>query len=149
MTKWNETKDAAAFIASADSRHTSIQIMRAIAFFARNAAEAEAIWEGDWGDIASLSDIWERATEKGQLDDSELFWGDMSLDDICYNNGEISYSFGIYEEYSDGKLWEPIAAQLYDCDAQAELNARHLCEDVGFDGIFIRRGEVEWYIPTN
>jgi hypothetical protein len=149
MTKWNETKDAAAFIASADSRHTSIQIMRAIAFFARNAEEAELIWQGDGGHIASVSDIWENATNSGQLDDADLFWGDMSLADICDNCAQIKYNFGQYVDGSDGKLWERIASQFYDCDAQAELAARHLCEDVGFDGIFISRGDVQWYISAN
>lgn len=145
MTKWSETSEAAAFIASADSYRTSIQIMRAIAFFARNAAEAETIWEGDGYDIASLSDIWENATNNGQLDDAELFWGDMSLADICDNGAEIKYNFGQYVDGSDGELWERIASQFYECDAQAELAARQLCEDIGADGIFIRRAGVEWF----
>jgi hypothetical protein len=40
---------AAAFIATADSRETSPEVMAAIAFLARDTAEAEAIWNGDMG----------------------------------------------------------------------------------------------------
>lgn len=149
MTKWNETTESDAFIASADSYRTSIQIMRAIAFFARNAEEANAIWEGDGWHIASISDIWEHATNNGRIDDAELYWGDRSLNAICADSDEIKYSFCKYVEDSDGKMWERIASQFYQCDAQAELSARQLCEDLGIDGIFIRRGNVQWYISAN
>jgi hypothetical protein len=80
MPKFNETAAAANFIATADSRNTSKQVMQAIAFFARNEAEAIALWEGDGiGTIANLSDIWEHATGNGQIDDTELMWGDRTL----------------------------------------------------------------------
>lgn len=149
MTKWNETTEAAAFIASADSYRTATEIMRAIAFFSRNAAEANAIWEGDGNYIARIPEIWEHATNSGQIDDTELYWGDRSLADICADSDEIKYSFGKYVEESDGKMWERIASQFYQCDAQAELSARQLCEDLGIDGVFIRRAGAEWYRAAN
>lgn len=83
MTKFNETAAAAAFIASADSRETSKEIMEAIAFFARSEAEAVALWEGDGiGSVASLTDIWEHATNNGQRDDNDIMWGGRSLTEI-------------------------------------------------------------------
>lgn len=75
MTKFNETQAAADFIASADSRETSREVMQAIAFFARDEAEAEAIWNGDAIDVAcTLLDIWENATNNG-ANDVNLNWG--------------------------------------------------------------------------
>jgi orotate phosphoribosyltransferase len=80
MTKFNET---------ADSRNTSTEVMEAIAFFARNEAEAEAVelWEGDpMKSIANLSDIWEHATNNGKIDDTESMWGDRALSEIMAGN---------------------------------------------------------------
>lgn len=75
MTKFNETPAGRAFIASADSRETSVEVMKAIAFFARDEAEAEAIWNGDAIDIAcTMLDIWEHATSNGARD-VNLCWG--------------------------------------------------------------------------
>ena len=76
MTKFNETDDGLAFIATANSRETSTEIMKAIAFFARDKAEAEAIWEGDAiGKACTMLDIWENATGNGRLDADDLCWG--------------------------------------------------------------------------
>jgi hypothetical protein len=81
MTKFRETDAAADFIASAASRETSPEVMQAIAFFARDAAEAEALWQGDGiGRIAHASDIWEHATGNGRLRGDDLFWGGRTLD---------------------------------------------------------------------
>lgn len=63
------------FIATAASRETSTEVMRAIAHFARDAAEAEAIWNGDaLGVACNLIDIWEHATSNG-ANDVDLSWG--------------------------------------------------------------------------
>ena len=87
MPKFNETAAAADFIATADSRNTSKEVMQAIAFFARNEAEAIALWEGDGiGTIANLSDIWEHATNNGKIDDTELMWGDRALSKVMAGN---------------------------------------------------------------
>lgn len=76
MTKFSETTEGAAFIATADSRETSPEIMEAIAFFARNAAEAEALWNGDgFGVVCHPSDLWERVTGNGSREPTEFCWG--------------------------------------------------------------------------
>jgi hypothetical protein len=68
--------EAADFIATADSRETSPEIMEAIAFFARNKAEAEALWNGGGlGKICNPHDLWERVTKNGLRDADEFFWG--------------------------------------------------------------------------
>jgi hypothetical protein len=83
MSRFTDTEAAAEFIARADSRCTSRQVMEAIAFFARDAQEAERLWSGDGiGEIANLSDIWEHATGNGRLDDADLYWGDRTLAEI-------------------------------------------------------------------
>ena len=87
MTKFNETDAAAAFIATANSRETSKEVMEAIAFFARDEAEAVALWEGSGiGVVANLSDVWERATDNGRDDDEELMWGGRSLACVMAEN---------------------------------------------------------------
>jgi hypothetical protein len=49
-----DTEAAAEFVATADSRQTSPKIMEAIVFFARNVADAEALWSWDgFGRICS------------------------------------------------------------------------------------------------
>ena len=75
MVKFNETDAGLAFVASGDSRETSTRIMEAIAFFARNEAEAVAVWEGDFGNVCTLADIWENATSNGRIDATDLCWG--------------------------------------------------------------------------
>jgi hypothetical protein len=76
MTKFNETDEGLAFIASGDSRETSKEIMESIAFFARNAEEAEELWNGEGlGQIANLSDIWEHVTRNGLRDATNYVWG--------------------------------------------------------------------------
>ncbi len=79
-TKYADTDAGAAFIATADSRETSPEIMRAIASLARNTAEAEAVWNGDMDGICRPSDLLEAATEKGATDADTLFWGGRRFD---------------------------------------------------------------------
>jgi hypothetical protein len=74
MTNFRDTDEAATFIATAASRETSIEVMRAIAFFARDLSEAEAIWDGDAIDC-TMQDIWENATSNGAKN-VDLCWGD-------------------------------------------------------------------------
>ena len=69
----------------------------------------------------------------------------------------MTYTFGTYDETSDGKTFRVIDTQSCDCDAQADLHARHIMDiepelyelsDMDGDtikGIFIRRGDVEWF----
>jgi hypothetical protein len=76
MTKFLDTAEGKAFIASAASRQTSPEIMETIAFFARDLAEAEALWDGAGiGRYASMLDIWERVTSNGLHDPSDFHWG--------------------------------------------------------------------------
>jgi len=42
---WDQTEAADAFIASAESRQTSVEVMRTIAKLANDTDEANAIWE--------------------------------------------------------------------------------------------------------
>lgn len=75
MTAFRHTDDAQAFIASGNSRETSAAVMEAIVFFARDAAEAEAIWTGDAIGVAcTMLDIWEHATHNGSRE-VDLCWG--------------------------------------------------------------------------
>ncbi len=84
MANWNETDEAAAFIASGDSRETDPRIMQAIAFFARDIKEAEAFWNGDFSGKCDYSAIWEHATNNGMLDGYEMFWGTAgNLNAVC------------------------------------------------------------------
>ncbi|MDD2878448.1 MAG: hypothetical protein PHZ23_14615 [Acidiphilium sp.] len=84
MTKFNETNAGLVFIASGDSRETSQEIMEAIAFFARDEAEAEAFWNGDFDGKVDYLSIWEFATKNGLLDGYEMFWGQGgNLNRIC------------------------------------------------------------------
>lgn len=76
MAKFNETPEAADFIASAESRETSKEIMEAIAFFAQNAKEAEDLWNGDgFGVVCSPTDLWEHVTNNGLREASDFVWG--------------------------------------------------------------------------
>ena len=76
MTKFNHTDQSAEFVATADSRCTSTEIMEAIAYFARDINEAESLWNGDgFGTVAHLSDLVERVTGNGLRDVTEFFWG--------------------------------------------------------------------------
>jgi len=80
MTKFNETDAGLEFIATADSRETSPEVMEAIAFHARDAAEAEAVWNGDMAGICNPSDLWKTATNNGGIDAETLFWGGRRFD---------------------------------------------------------------------
>jgi hypothetical protein len=76
MTKWNTTDEAATFIASGDSRETSPEIMRAIAFFATSLEEAEATWaDGEMAGVCHMSDIWEHVTGNGRREATDFCWG--------------------------------------------------------------------------
>lgn len=75
MTKFNQTDAGAAFIASGPSRETSTEVMEAIAFFARDANEAENFWNGDFNGQIDFLSIWENATSNGAKD-ADLIWGD-------------------------------------------------------------------------
>lgn len=73
---FQDTTAAAEFIATADSRETSPEIMQAIVFFARSTGEAEALWNGDgFGDVCNPSDLWERVTGNGARAADEFCWG--------------------------------------------------------------------------
>lgn len=74
---FNETTAAAEFIATADSRETSREIMEAIAYFARDLSEAEALWAGDGfsEEGCELFDLWEQVTQYGLHDATEFCWG--------------------------------------------------------------------------
>ncbi len=66
-----------AFLASADSRETSIEIMRAIAAFSRNANDAEIIWQdgiGNW-DASSAKAFVNAVTGNGAYDPTDFHWG--------------------------------------------------------------------------
>jgi len=80
MTQYTDTDAGQAFIATADSRETSHEVMTAIAFLARNEAEAEAVWTGDMGGICHPSDLWEAATRNGLIDAETLYWGGRRFD---------------------------------------------------------------------
>tara|TARA_R110000822_G_scaffold132056_1_gene269190 strand:- start:5772 stop:6035 length:264 start_codon:yes stop_codon:yes gene_type:complete len=83
MTQFIDTDAGQAFIATADNRETSPEVMRAIASSARNAAEAEAIWNGDLEDkVWDMSGMWESATNNGLIDDETLYWRGLRLDRI-------------------------------------------------------------------
>lgn len=75
MAKFNETLSGQIFIDSAASRETSPEIMEAIAFFARNSEESEAIWQGDMAGLVHLNDIWENVTGNGGVDATRFVWG--------------------------------------------------------------------------
>jgi hypothetical protein len=76
MTAFIDTDAGEDFVASASSRETSIAIMKAIAFFAHDEEEAEALWNGDGlGRICHLSDIWEHVTNNGLTHAEDYFWG--------------------------------------------------------------------------
>lgn len=75
-TKFNETKSGEEFVASAESRNTSREIMEAIAYLARNLEEAEALWRGDgFGVVCNHTDIWEIVTGNGRREATEFVWG--------------------------------------------------------------------------
>jgi hypothetical protein len=76
MTHFRDTPDGADFIASADSRETSPEVMQAIAFFAHDLPEAERLWQdGPDSVICHPIDLWEHITRNGLRDPAEYFWG--------------------------------------------------------------------------
>jgi hypothetical protein len=77
---WCDTDAGIVFIATANSRETSREVMAAIAFLARDIAEAEAVWAGDMGGICHPSDLWEAATKNGLIDPETLYWGGRRFD---------------------------------------------------------------------
>lgn len=70
---FKNTDEAAAFVATSDSRETSVEIMRAIAEIARSVEEAENIWESV--DDRELVAIVEIATGNGREDTRDFCWG--------------------------------------------------------------------------
>ena len=64
--------------------------MKAIAYYAYNAAEAVALWDGSrrvptgrsWGWGTGIDHIAHRATDNGRLHGADLHWGDRTLDQI-------------------------------------------------------------------
>ena len=74
MTPFADTPEGADFIASGDSRETSPEIMRAIAFIARNELEAQRIWDAPTPDeITAIAEI---ATGNGRDGEPEDYvWG--------------------------------------------------------------------------
>lgn len=77
MIPFIETDEGEAFLATADARKTHLRIMEAIAYFARNTNEANAIWEGkgEFLQLCYFSDIWEYVTNNGLRDASDYHWG--------------------------------------------------------------------------
>ena len=77
MIKFFETAEGESFIASAGARETSVEIMKAIAGFARNLDEAESLWAGDGvGRVATIVDLIEVVTNNGRRGEpSDYVWG--------------------------------------------------------------------------
>ena len=59
-----------------------------------------------------------------------------------------NYKIGTFNETVDGKAFVVLKTAKFDSDAQAELNARHIAEDNGLDGVHIKRGDAEWYVSA-
>lgn len=75
MPRFAESAEGTEFVASGASRETSAEIMRAIAFFARDRKEAESIWAGDMLGACDLLAIWEYATGNGLNSAESYVWG--------------------------------------------------------------------------
>ncbi len=84
MSQFSGTADGVNFVATADSRETSECVMWAIAYHARDLSEAERFWQGDFPhhDGRWEAAIWETATQNGAIDDTSLFWGGRTLNQI-------------------------------------------------------------------
>lgn len=91
MSNWSDTDEALAWIETAPSRETCPAVMRALAHFARDQAEAERLWEGRGivdgsrlpipsSAITSAQAILEAATGNGRVEAASLFWGGKPLD---------------------------------------------------------------------
>lgn len=74
ITTFKNTAAAAAFIGTADSRETSVEILRAITHIARNVDEAERIWEAPTED--ELVAVIEITTGNGREDAADFCWGE-------------------------------------------------------------------------
>lgn len=75
MAHFRETTEGQAFVESADSRETSPEVMEAIAYFAIDPADAEAIWMGDFSTGAcNPAKLWERVTQNEMLVANSFFW---------------------------------------------------------------------------
>ena len=87
--KFNETPEGQAFIISGASRETSPEIMESIAFFARDASEAEDLWNGDgFGRICNPIDLWESVTGNGHRASTDFVWGEAGR--AWWHNIEMS-----------------------------------------------------------
>ena len=73
--RFYQSDEGLAFIASADSRETSLGIMQAITRLAENRQEAEAIWRGEFYPFCAPSDIWEAVTYNGLYESADYCWG--------------------------------------------------------------------------
>ena len=58
-------------------RETSEEIAEAIIAIAQDEKDAQRIWNGCTA--GEFVDIWERATNNGQLDDEDMLWGEETL----------------------------------------------------------------------
>lgn len=95
MTSFHDTDAGAAFVMTGDTRETSPEIMRAIAFHARNIGEAESLWNGDgFGRTCTPVDLWETATGNGRIDAESLVWGE-SGDQWAYAIGAAEWVYAI------------------------------------------------------
>ena len=85
MTLFRDTDAAAEFIATADSRNTSPEVMKAIAYFANTPEIAVTIWDSGgcmfgWGYL--IDHIIIKATDDDRIHPADLHWGDRTLDQI-------------------------------------------------------------------
>jgi len=78
MTDFIRTDAADTFIAEADARETSTEVMRAIAEQATDYTDAAAIWENGPRHKAQADAIIASATAGGESAD-DLHWGDLTL----------------------------------------------------------------------
>lgn len=84
MTKFVDTDMADKFIAEADSRRTSVEVMREIARCARDYDDAVAIWEHDFADTRDLVELARRAVGCSNPDQDRLDLGDVPLADMLF-----------------------------------------------------------------
>ena len=83
MTPFYQTSAGAAFIATAASRETSPEVMKAIAYVSANTEQGDALWNGDgFGIVCNLSYVVEIATDFGRIDAADLRWGDHTLEEV-------------------------------------------------------------------
>ena len=90
MTQFHETPAGVAFIATAASRETSPEVMKAIASVSANTEQADALWSGDGIDIiCGMSRLVGIATDFGKIETADLYWGGCDLAQII-SGGELA-----------------------------------------------------------